>query len=232
MKRGISSLERMKIIVPIRPRSVAELEILLRKIEKQVDIIEIWFDTVVQELMIAPSLIHQVQSLLTKAKIEQQVQLLGVCKTAAEKGAFPGTASQRVELLTEFLKLGGQFVDLDITQNSAALISQIEPEKLWLSYHDFQTVPTDLADIKASMETFTPQLYKFAVTPQNQEQLDRFVNFAKSFDKPAIFTTMGPLGLRGREQLKPHTWGSFYAISSEYTTATGQPTLADLNDSM
>jgi 3-dehydroquinate dehydratase-1 len=218
----------MKIIVPIRPRSVAELEILLRKIDKRVDIIEVWFDIIVQELMIAPSLISQIQSLLARTKVEQQVQVLGVCKTAAEKGSFPGNAKQRVELLTEFLKLGGTFVDLDITHNSAENIASFEPENLWLSYHDFQTVPTDLDAIKAEMEKYKPHMIKFAVTPQSQEHVKRFITFAQSVKTPAIFTTMGPLGLKGREALQPLTWGAFYAVAPEYATATGQPSLADL----
>ena len=219
----------MKIIVPIRPRSVAELEILLRKIDKRVDIIEVWFDIIVQELMMAPGLITHIQSLLTRSKIEQQVEVLGVCKTAAEKGSFPGNASQRVELLTEFLNLGGNCIDLDVSQNSADQIQTFDPEKLWLSYHDFQTVPADLNEIKEAMKKFSPSVYKFAVTPQNQEQLQRFIDFANTVKEPAIFTTMGPLGLKGREQLKTLTWGAFYALSPEYTTATGQPTLEDLN---
>jgi 3-dehydroquinate dehydratase type I len=218
----------MKIIVPIKPRSVAELEILLRKIDKRVDIIEVCFDIIVQELMIAPGLINHVKSLMTRTKVEQEVQILGVCKTAAEKGAFPGNANQRVELLTEFLNLGGNFVDLDIKHNPAELIHKIDPDKLWLSFHDYQTVPSDLQEIKEAMEAFKPKLYKFAVTPQNQEQLDRFLSFAKTFTEPAIFTTMGPLGLKGRAQLKENTWGAFYALAPEYATATGQPLLGDL----
>ena len=218
----------MKIIVPIKPRSVAELEILLRKIDKRVDIIEVNFDIVVQELMIAPGLINHIQSLLTRTKVEQGVKVLGVCKTAAEKGSFPGNANQRVELLSEFLKLGGNFVHLDIKHNTTEHIQGFEPEKLWLSHHDFQTVPPNLEALQAEMEQHAPAVIKFAVTPQNQEQLERFIAFAKTVETPAIFTTMGPLGLKGREALQPLTWGAFYAVAPEYATATGQPSLADL----
>lgn len=218
----------MKTIVPILPRSVAELEILLRQITRKVDIVEVWLDVVVQEFMIAPSLIAHAQTLIENCRAAHGVQFLGVCKTSRERGSFQGNAAQRVQLLQEFLKLGGDFVDVDITQNSAELIAQIPVEKLWLSYHNFETVPDNLANLKNQMESFKPKVYKFAVTPENEDQLKTFIEFAKHDKNYSIYTTMGEFGASGRTQLRPFSYAGFYALSAELRTATGQPLMTDL----
>lgn len=219
----------MKIIVPLRPSSTAELEILLKQITSKVDIVEIWLDQLVQALMMNPGLIPQVQTLLQKTKTKHNVQYLGVCKTPAEQGSFAGNPAQRIQVLQHFLELGGDYVDLDVSQNPAQLISQIPSDKLWLSFHDFTWANQDIINLRyQAMQAFKPVLCKFAVTPENELDLQGFINFAKEFKGEAIFTTMGALGGEGREQLKPYTWGAFYALSPEQTTASGQPSLADL----
>lgn len=218
----------MKIIVPLRPRSTAELEMLLPQLDDRVDIVEIWLDVLVQELMFAPTLIPLVQQLLEAARTQFNVQFLGVCKMPAEKGRFPGNKSERIQVLQHFLQLGGNFVDLDVLQNSADDIAAIPSEKLWLSYHNFTAVPADLEDLKAKMNQFKPHLTKFAVTPENKVQLEQFISFAATCTQPSLFTTMGDLGAEGRKQLKPYTYGAFYALNPDKTTASGQPSLADL----
>jgi len=218
----------MKIIVPLRPKNVAELQTLLPQLDKRVDIVELWLDTLCQELITSPSLITQTKSLLDEYRQKLGVQYLGVCKTPAEQGKFGGSAAQRVQILQYFLQLGGDWIDLDVTQNSAELIATIQPDKLWLSYHDFKTLPNELESTLGTMRTYNPVVYKFAVTPQTEADLERFIKFAKDLAETAVFTTMGTFGSAGREQLKPYTWGAFYALSSEHVTATGQPQLGDL----
>jgi 3-dehydroquinate dehydratase type I len=218
----------MKIIVPLQPRSCAELEMLLPKLKSQVDLVEIWLDVLVQELMFAPTLVPLVQRLLESARAQFGVEYLGVCKMPSEKGRFPGNKNERLQVLQHFLQLGGEYVDLDVLQNTPDDIAAIPPEKLWLSAHDFKTVPSDLESLKAKMETFKPALTKFAVTPENETQLNTFIEFAKSTSSPSIFTTMGDLGAEGREKLKPFTYGAFYALDEKRRTATGQPILDDL----
>ncbi len=218
----------MKIIVPLRPRSTVDLERLLPQLDERVDIVEIWLDVLVQELMFAPGLVPVVQKLLEKTRVDFNVQFLGVCKMPSENGRFPGNKHQCIKVLQQFLQLGGNFVDLDVLQNSTEHIHLIPADKLWLSCHDFKTVPKNLPDVKDNMKTFKPAVFKFAVTPENASQLDEFITFAKQNSDTTIFTTMGKFGINGREQLKSYTYGAFYALSPDTTTASGQPSLADL----
>jgi|GEM_PF-1738389 len=219
----------MKIIVPLRPQSVQELTTLLEQITTQVDIVEIWLDGLVQELVMNPSRVAPLQQKLQTVKNTHQVEFLAVCKTPAEKGTFSGTPAQRIQVLQKWLQMGGDYVDIDVSQNDPSLITQLPNDKLWLSFHDFTWANPEIIKLRhQAMQAFDPAIYKFAVTPETKTDLEAFVSFTKNFNKPAIFTTMGKLGAEGREQLKPYTWGAFYALSPAHATASGQPSLQDL----
>ena len=41
---------------------------------------------------------------------------------------------------------------------------------------------------------------------------------------------MGEHGAAGREALKPYTYGAFYALCPDKTTASGQPLLSELQE--
>jgi len=213
----------MKTIVPLRAKTWNELEEKLSQLTDQVDIVEVWIDQIFIEFLRNPALLPVVSQKLKQ--LPQEV--LAVCKSPEENGQFGGTAQQRIELLQAFLQLGGDFVDLDVRLNHKDLIRQIPPEKCWLSLHDFSGVPENLEHLVRDMKMIKPRVYKFAVTPQNETELEEFIAFAKDFsqDHQAIFTTMGDLGAEGREKLKALSWGGFYALNEDEKTASGQPVL-------
>ena len=221
----------MKIIVPLKSKNWLELKSKLSKITAEVDIIEIWLDEIFMDFMRQPQLLNEVTTTLQKLKSDLDIQILAVCKSRVEHGKFGGNSTQRFEILTLFLKLGGDLVDFDISQNHKDLLRQIPNERLWCSLHDFTGVPTDLEAQARTMRTLNPAMYKFAVTPKSEAELADFIKFAENFttQNPAIFTTMGEYGAIGREKLKKHTWGAFYALDESETTASGQPVLSDLS---
>ena len=220
----------MKVIVPIRSKSWAELAPKLDQIDHRVDIIELWIDQLFMDLMRNPQLIPIVTTTLQKLKSEYNLEVLAVCKSPQEKGSFGGTAGQRIELLKAFLQLGGDIVDVDVQINPKELIRSLPKDQLWLSLHDFTRVPENLESLARDMKFLQPAVYKFAVTPNSEAELSTFIKFAEKFSTnfPAIFTTMGPLGATGRQQLEKYTHGAFYALNKTETTASGQPTLASL----
>jgi len=217
----------MKIIVPLRARTWAELAPKLDQITDQVDMVEIWLDQIFMDLMRQPQIIPEVARRLQKLKLDHNLEVLAVCKSPQEQGHFGGTEIQRIEILQAFLQLGGDYVDVDIRLNHKDLIRQLPLDKTWCSLHDFTGIPENLESLVRDMKTLNPSIYKFAVTPQNEQQLDNFVAFSEQFSEKnqAIFTTMGPLGSVGRERLKDITWGSFYAFNEDEKTASGQPIL-------
>ena len=216
----------MLSITPTKPANTTLLEEDLQLINNRADVVEVWLDNIEQ----ADFFKH-----LSAIVKQYQERLLGVCKKAAEKGTFQGTDTERVDVLLSFLESGGTFADVDVTQNSPENIRRIDNEKLILSYHNFNTsedLQGELERIFHQMQMFKPAVYKFAITPKDEQDLAVFLDFIRSFpnDLQGIFTTMGDLGLKGRQQIAEtgKNWGAFYAIDDAHKTASGQPILDDL----
>jgi len=220
----------MKVIVPLRSKSWAELAPKLDQIDGRVDIVELWIDQLFMDLMRNPQLISQVTTTLQQLKKEHDLSILAVCKSAQEQGNFGGNPTQRIELLKAFLQLGGDIIDVDVKLNDKALVRSLPKAQAWISLHDFVGIPENLESLARDMKFLQPAVYKFAVHPNSEEELQNFIDFAEKFSAhfPAIFTTMGPFGQEGRERLKKYTYGAFYALNENEATASGQPTLADL----
>ncbi len=222
----------MKIIVPLRPRSFEEFEQKYYQINSRANWIEIWLDHITD-----PQLFLQ-QFIQFKLQQSNNVKFLGVCKTIDEKGLFIKNKKQKLELLQNFLQSGGDAIDLDIKKNGQDIIKSIDPHKLFCSFHDFLTVPTnkELQTIYKQMQIINPYVYKFAVTTNTKTELDRFINFSKNSNinkntkKINIFTTMGKYGSEGRDLISSDnlSWASFFAINNASKTASGQKTLDDL----
>ncbi len=217
----------MQIIVPLKPKSFEALKKNLESLDSRINIIEIWIDQIINEFMQNPRKAMEARSLLKKIQKETGIQFLAVCKSPLEKGSFIGTPDQKVMILNQFLRLGGNFVDLDIYQNPKNEISKIRSEKLWLSFHDFENANLlQIKNIHEDMKILNPYLYKFAITPKTEEELESFISWAQTFkDTRAIFTTMGKFGKIGRERLKDISWGNFLALDEDSKTANGQQTL-------
>ncbi len=223
---------KMKVIVPLHPKNFVELIDLVSRINHKVDIVEIWLDQIFSEFVENPNLIFEAKTLLKKVKQTFGVEVLATCKSPTEKGAFVGSSEERLMVLQNFLRLGGDFVDLDILKNTGDVVAQIPSENLWLSFHHFEENPDPLPDLEGlfhHMQTFNPFLYKFAIAPKDQAELEAFILFAKTFPERGVFTTMGLLGSQGREKLVPISWGGFYALDENHLTATGQSLLSDIS---
>lgn len=220
-----NELYSMKIIVPLRTKSLQELSSKIEQVGNRADMIEIWLDEIYKEDQFFKKFKKLVETCHRRVS-DKKIKFLAVCKTTEEKGTFPGTDQVRGKILQQFLDAGGDYVDLDVMQNSEKVISGFISEKLILSFHDFTGTPQDLDDILKQQTQFNPAVHKFAVTTDTQEELDQFLTFINNFPKErmAIFTTMGELGEHGRELIAEtgRSWGAFYALDEESRTAKGQ----------
>ncbi len=216
----------MKVIVPLRPNSLDEFISLIKKIDHRADFVEIWLDGVLD----LGEFFEGFKKVLDA--FDPSVQTLGVCKMRAERGNFEGSEADRVEILKRFLDSGGDFVDLDVARNEVNLTASVPSEKLFLSFHDFEGVSNNLNKILDQQLSLSPFLHKFAVTTNTPEDLDLFLAFVKNFpeDKRGIFTTMGDLGHKGRDEIEAleKSWGRFWAVDEDSKTAVGQKTLDEL----
>lgn len=227
----------MQKIVPIRPKSAAELQNLIQKIGTKADIIEIWLDRHADEL------IDVIQKICAeKTNKINGPKFLAVCKTPEEKGIFLGSMEEKLAILQKFLDAGGDYVDVDFGRFPQPLTDQLPSEKLWLSWHNFFETPNDIHAIVQKMSKKNPFLIKLAVTCNTESELNHFIRFIKKIDttrrangeslqntesKKFCFTTMGAFGSFGRKILREEklTWGEFYALDENRKTAEGQPVL-------
>jgi 3-dehydroquinate dehydratase-1 len=215
----------MKIITPLRPHNFTEFLRLYQQINHRAHIIELWLDAVEN----IDDFLEVFQAFKEKNTPEQ---FLAVCKSPDQKGTFDGNNETRIEILKKFLNADGDFIDLDVTTFTLEQISSLNSNKLVCSFHDFTSVPDNLPEIYENMKILNPAIYKFAITTNTNDEWEKFHQFVKRFPKDikSIFTTMGKLGNIGRQKLKSNTWGQFYALNEDSKTATGQLTLADLQN--
>lgn len=129
-----------KIIIPIQPKTLAEVKKLLAAAEKEGDMTEIWLDKITK---LDAEKVRQVVKLAKKPIILN-------LKDSAEKGSFKGTAEERLTLLLAGAKAGAQYVDLPL-EFPLKLIQKFKKatkrSKLILSWHDFTETP-DLGYLK------------------------------------------------------------------------------------
>ena len=212
----------MKIITPLRPRTFSDFESAVALVDQRADILEVWIDALEDPYDFFDS--------LCQSTITESYQLLGVCKTPEEHGEFKGNSAEKNNLMHEFLRSGGTWIDLDVTRNPYPMIASLPPEKLWLSFHDFEGVSSEIEIALEGMKLFQPLGIKFAVTTNSQADLETFLQFVLETDHElkSIFTTMGTKGLEGRERIGSHSWAQFYALSEADKTADGQKTLDEL----
>lgn len=222
----------IKTIIPLRLKTIGEVTNALKKIDNRIDVVEIWLDHLLDDLLQNKAKLVDIRLLLSEVKQKHDVQILAVCKGPSEQGCYHGTPMQKWQLLQYFLEFGGDFIDLDVTRNPHSLIETLPKDKLWLSFHDFSELPTNLDETFSTMLQLDPYLYKFAVTVESKNDLNKFMQWCsdkkKSYpDKRFIFTTMGKFGVEGRKGLesKNLTWGGFWALSEELKTANGQRVL-------
>ena len=121
-----------KVIIPLKPKSLAEVKKLIYRAEKSADILEIWLDGVAD---LNPEKVAAI------VKLSKKPLILNL-KNAKEKGSFRGNSLARFQLLT---KSKAAYVDLPLSFG-AKLIQRFRQEnpktKLILSFHDFQKTPS------------------------------------------------------------------------------------------
>src|SRR5713101_6826922 len=106
------------------------------------------------------------------------------CRPRWEGGRFEGSEEGRLKLLTDAARLGAEFVDvewraelggrpfLDCVQRrglraSEEVLGRRPETRLIVSHHDFEGVPTDLADQVRDMRKAGAEIVKVAVTARS-----------------------------------------------------------------
>ncbi len=203
----------MKICVPIRATNMKDFLGKLKQIQnyKKVDLIEIWLDQI-DDL-----------NLETIFKVKKKPLI----------GKFI-THSKKIGILTKFIELGGEFIDLSDIEDFQYFNDLKKQHKFQIigSFHDFIQTPAlqELEELIKHCIDFQCDIIKIATMIQKKSDLnvlENCVDMISKFAKKAIVIGMGDLGRVTRFGLGvfKDNFLTFVALNNHEKTAEGQITL-------
>ncbi|MBA4311250.1 MAG: type I 3-dehydroquinate dehydratase [Chlorobiaceae bacterium] len=144
----------MKICLSIAPNSMRDALKMLRDFRDTPDLIEVRIDGI-QDLNLAQLLHHP------------RPKVIITNRRKAEVGIFPGSANQQYEILSEAIRLGAEYVDVEFSWGdkfTKNLLSQSNKTKVICSYHNFKETPKKLESLYRKMRKTGAHIIKIATT--------------------------------------------------------------------
>lgn len=162
-------------------------------------------------------------------------------RRADERGAFPGTERERVELLKEAVALGADYVDIEVRTEKLLLkelVAQIEKyngrTKRIVSYHDFSATPSEEALRKRFEECVTTKadivkICTYAHTVEDNLRVLGIIPYARNKGQTIIAFAMGEQGRISRVMapLVGAAWG-YASAEKGAESAPGQLTIEEM----
>jgi 3-dehydroquinate dehydratase/shikimate dehydrogenase len=146
------------------------------------------------------------------------------CRPTWEGGAFSGPEDERRALLGEALSRGAEYVDIEARAHFDDLVSHAGGRRVVLSYHDFEGIPSDLADLVRTMSATGAEIVKVAAKTHSLADCVSLRDAAVSVGRPEGFVLigMGDFGLVTR--VLPDRFGSAWTYAGDQRQV-GQLTL-------
>ncbi|GBG96221.1 type I 3-dehydroquinate dehydratase [Lactococcus termiticola] len=212
-----------KIVVPIMPKCLKDLEALEAQAFSGADIIEWRADYLPsgQILEAAPIFLEKFQAYETLVTI----------RTRKEGGELEIDEQDYIRLLHEINKLGPSYLDVEYFTHERAFGSLRDlKDKIVLSYHNFQEMPTDFTERLFKMEREKTAFVKMAVMPQQECDVLDIMQITRDmtleYGQKFITVGMGELGKLSR--ISGYLTGNAWTFASlEEASAPGQLSLKD-----
>lgn len=222
-------MRKTKIVVPVLPTTVAEVQELNVEKYRKADIIE-WRADFLGDI---ESILQAAHFIFEKFK---DFSLLFTVRTANEGGNISISKKDYVTLLKKVAKLGPDYIDIEYFSYRKALPQLLEfKEKIVLSYHNFFESPTDLTARMMKMQREETGFVKVAIMAQREcdvlDLLQITRDFTMEYGPKFIGIAMGELGKISRVAggLTGSVW-TFVALDKEEGSAPGQLTLPQMLD--
>lgn len=119
------------------------------------------------------------------------------CRPQWEGGSFRGSEEERRRLLAAAIALGAEYVDLEWRAGFSDLIGQTGGQRIVLSFHDFFSVPPDLASVAKAMRASGAEIIKLATTANRLSDCLPLLALgaASGHMGPTVLIAMGEAGL-------------------------------------
>ncbi|MFC4652086.1 type I 3-dehydroquinate dehydratase [Lactococcus nasutitermitis] len=217
-------MKNTQIVVPIMPTNQADIAEISVVDYKDADIIEWRADFLPKEEILAAA-----TQIFEKFK---DFKILFTIRTAREGGNIELSVKEYSQLLQEILEFKPDFIDIEYFSYKPAL-AQLEDyrDKIVLSYHNFQEMPTDLTRRLIQMWQEKTAFVKAAVMPQREcdvlDLLQITRDLTLEYGDNFITMAMGDLGKVTR--LSGYLTGSRWTFASlKEASAPGQIALSDV----
>lgn len=222
-------MRKTKIVVPVLPTTVAEVQELNVEKYRKADIIE-WRADFLGDI---ESILQAAPFIFEKFK---DFYLLFTVRTANEGGNISISKKDYVTLLKKVAKFDPDYIDIEYFSYRKALPQLLEfKEKIVLSYHNFFESPTDLTARMMKMQREETGFVKVAIMAQREcdvlDLLQITRDFTMEYGPKFIGIAMGELGKISRVAggLTGSVW-TFVALDKDEGSAPGQLTLPQMLD--
>ncbi|HFU4460505.1 TPA: type I 3-dehydroquinate dehydratase [Streptococcus suis] len=214
----------MKIVVPIMPRNLEEVEAIDVGRLSEADLIEWRADYLPKEeiLTVAPAIFEKCNG----------KEVIFTIRTTREGGYLDLADQEYVDLIKEVASLyQPDYIDFEYYSYQSVFDQMLEFPNLVLSYHNFDETPANYLEIMSELTSLSPAVVKMAVLANSEQDVLDVMNYTRGFktlNAEQTFATiaMGELGKITR--IAGVITGSCWTFASlDEVSAPGQMSLAN-----
>lgn len=216
-------MRKTKIVVPIMLTELAELEKVSVSDYRTADIVE-WR----ADFLSADEILEMAPKFFEKFK---ESKILFTLRTVREGGNIQVSEKKYLQILQEILTYNPAYIDVEFFTHGPSFAALKEfREKMVLSYHNFDEVPTDLTNRLIKMHEEGTAFVKVAVMPEREcdvlDLLQITRDMTLEYGDHFISMAMGDLGRLSR--ISGYLTGSCWTFASlENSSAPGQISLKE-----
>lgn len=212
----------MKIVVPIMPTTLADIEALDLDSLETADLIEWRADYLPKEAVLE----------MAPAVFEKCVgrEVIFTLRTNRQGGHVELTDQEYVSLIKEIAALyQPDYIDFEYYSYQSVFEEMLDFPNLVLSYHNFQETPGNFLEIMSELTSLSPAVVKMAVMANTEQDVLDVMNYTRGFktlnvEQKFATVSMGELGKISR--LSGRITGSCWTFASlDKPAAPGQMSL-------
>ncbi|MGT2910727.1 type I 3-dehydroquinate dehydratase [Streptococcus cameli] len=186
----------MKIVVPIMPKNVTDVEAIDLERLEGADLIEWRADVLPKEEILT----------LAPAVFEKFVgrEVIFTIRTTKEGGYLDLSDQEYVSILKEVAALyQPDYLDFEYYSHQAVFEEMLDFPNLVLSYHNWQETPENYMEIMSELTALSPAVVKIAVKPKTEQDVLDVMNYTRGFktlnmEQSYATISLGKLGLLSR----------------------------------